>query len=168
MCPIKTGKIEVVVDKEVTYHQKMVNGQIVHYATEGPIVDPSNPIWKSYYHEWRLDRVGRHRLDGPAVVSGQCEVWYQYNKMHRDDGPAYTLLYTKDGRDDRWYRNGKLHRLDGPAYVSFLEIPKFYVNGIVCILPDDYTRAVARWRSYKEVTREEICSLIGNFRIVEW
>lgn len=37
--------------------------------------------------------------------------WYQNDKLHRLDGPAFE---TANG-DRQWWQNGKLHRLDGPA-----------------------------------------------------
>lgn len=126
-----------------------------------------------------------HREDGPAVIYpeglyGGSHEWYINGIRHRTDGPA---IIWGDG-DYNYYNNGRLHRLDGPAV--FRNAPKhampvhysgrslatdeyrFYVNDIKLHTESEYNKAVARWLSYREVTREDIKSKIGNFRIVEW
>lgn len=123
-----------------------------------------------WYKDGRL-----HRDDGPAMYAKPSyvemegnEIWYQCGEVHRDDGPAMIL----PGNYNIWFRHGKKHRLDGPAKIlgecsqeSQLE---FYVNGFRFDSSHKWQQAVDRWLSYKEVTREEIALLIGNFRIVEW
>ena len=53
-----------------------------------------------------------HRLDGPAFEDADgYKAWFQNNKLHRLDGPA---IEWADG-DKSWWQNGKRHRLDGPA-----------------------------------------------------
>ena len=37
--------------------------------------------------------------------------WYQYDQLHRVDGPA---IERADGSCE-WWVNGRLHRVDGPA-----------------------------------------------------
>ena len=54
----------------------------------------------------------RHRLDGPAwEETNGYKRWYQNGKCHREDGPAVEYA----NGDKEWYQNGKCHRLDGPA-----------------------------------------------------
>lgn len=71
-----------------------------------------------------------HRDDGPAVIrpcrNGQHDFfWYQYGKEHRDDGPAEMR---GDGTRS-WYLDGKRHRADGPA-IEFADGSKeYYLNG---------------------------------------
>lgn len=67
--------------------------------------------------EWMCDYV-HHRDDGPAIITHQLSNntlygWYQYGKLHRDDGPAY---YDKNKTFETWYYHGKKHRKHGPAY----------------------------------------------------
>lgn len=171
----------------------MVQGSTpsILHREDGPAVE-FNGGFRSWYVNGRLHRVDGpasiapdgdtrwcingqlHRDGGPAItISDGTEMWYQYGKLHRTDGPAHsspnspTILH-------RWFLNGKRHRLDGPAIVygptfNFSSVDReYYVNGILCRTKPEYARAVARWLSYKELTRDEIASLIGNFRIVEW
>ena len=125
-----------------------------------------------------------HNPDGPAIVittpnTFGRNIWYIDGKRHRTDGPA---VEWQDGDCD-YYVNGKRHRLDGPAIIRFVrnrtrdislmntrsnDILTWYVNGKYCETIGEYETAVARWTSYREVTREDIISVIGNFRIVEW
>lgn len=45
------------------------------------------------------------------------EYWVNdYNKYHREDGPAVTLT---NNNGVRWYSNGELHRVGGPAVESW-------------------------------------------------
>ena len=117
-----------------------------------------------------------HRDDGPAVIfpqtnyySSNCRSWYQNGVRHRVGGPAVEY---NDGRQLYYFR-GKLHRLDGPAKCGSMLYPggirhdDYWVNGRR-YESSAYPQAVANWLSYKEFTRDEITSLIGNFRIVEW
>lgn len=128
-----------------------------------------------------------HNPDGPAVIDprgifGGARKWYRHGKLHRDDGPA---IMWGDGDWD-YYQNGKRHRLDGPASLRQDGIQvwvtsrsggkwstptfdiRWFINDKHLISESDYNKAVARWLSYREVTREDIKSKIGNFRIVEW
>ena len=42
----------------------------------------------------------RHRLNGPAMTFEDGEQkWYQYNELHRDDGPAIIRDYCEIIRD---------------------------------------------------------------------
>ena len=108
-----------------------------------------------------------HREDGPAVIGPWGTAWYINGQRHRTDGPA---LEFPDGMQ-HWCLNGKLHRVDGPAITDVsasVATPWYYVNGIWCPGRASYEKVAAVWLSYREVTRDEITSLIGNFRIVEW
>lgn len=63
-----------------------------------------------------------HRDDGPAIIvygnkkEENIEIWYQYGKLHRLNGPAVI-----DPKQLKWYKNDKLHRIDSPAHI-FVEI----------------------------------------------
>lgn len=119
-----------------------------------------------------------HRLDGPAIYDDEGrKEWYVNNKRHRVDEPA---IITPQG-DKYWYQRGKRHRLDGPATELFRparyagtgnqgggKTYGYFVNGVRASNTNEYEKLVARWFSYREVTRNDIQSLIGNFRIVEW
>lgn len=117
-----------------------------------------------------------HREGGPARVTATGEEWFVNGKYHRDGGPAITKhMFLNSGIAQQWYQHGALHRLDGPATVDVhKDNPKeilwsaYYVNDIQCYKDHEYEKAVARWTSYKDVTREEISSVIGKFKIVEW
>jgi len=45
----------------------------------------------------------RHRLDGPAYISGGYRAWYKDGLRHREDGPA--IEYTSGAGE--WYLHGK-------------------------------------------------------------
>lgn len=109
-----------------------------------------------------------HNDAGPAYVSDMAEAWFVNGIRHRTDGPA---AITKEWQT--WYANGAIHRLDGPAVVPSQLVQQpfcgyYYVNGKPYNPSADYLKAVARWLSYREVTRSEIKQQIGQFRIVEW
>ena len=115
---------------------------------------------------WYKDRNHQilHRVDGPAIeYNNGSKWWYQNGKLHRDNGPAVEY----SGGTKLWFRNNFRHRIDGPAVELSDGGMVWYVNGYH-VSPANAHKAVARWLSYREVTRDEISSLIGNFRIVEW
>ena len=91
---------------------------------------------------WRNAAGQLHRDNNlPAVIwdCGTC-LWYQKDKLHRDDGPAViradgTQIWYKDGKKHRidgpavitvdsqmWYQDDKLHRIDGPAVIQTYEL----------------------------------------------
>ncbi|MDW9478855.1 hypothetical protein GOB57_09175 [Sinorhizobium meliloti] len=53
-----------------------------------------------------------HRTDGPSSILGQEREFRQFDRLHREDGPAVE----SEGLTG-WYRNGVPHREDGPALV---------------------------------------------------
>jgi len=68
-----------------------------------------------------------HREDGPAVNHWRADgtlymsIWYQHGKKHRDDEPA-DIQYYPDGilHLERWYQNGKCHRINElPAVIIY-------------------------------------------------
>lgn len=118
-----------------------------------------------------------HNPDGPALIrlenSRQIgrKVWYIDGKRHRTDGPAIEW----DDGDVDYVVNGKRHRLDGPAVIRYRhsypdehDRLHWYVNDRLYIARAEYETAVARWTSYRDVTRNEIKMIIGDFKIVEW
>ena len=115
----------------------------------------------SYYKDAKCKIL--HREDGPAREYPRgTKAWYFDNKLHRDDGSA---VIWHDGDQD-WYRDGKLHRLDGPARI-WTTFNTFYVNG-VRYKDHNFPKAVANWVSYVEVTKQDLQTILGNYRIVEW
>ena len=67
-----------------------------------------------------------HRDEKPACItsSGRKE-WYQYDKLHRDAGPAIEADYYQ-----QWYQHGKLHRIEGPAVIYFKSnYEEYWLNG---------------------------------------
>lgn len=60
-----------------------------------------------------------------------------------------------------------IHRLDGPAIDWSSPNSEFYING-TRYAEHQFPKAVANWVSYIEVTKQEINTLIGKYRIVEW
>jgi hypothetical protein len=75
--------------------------------------------------EWRTPDGKRHRLDGPAVVVGGTEAWWQNGERHRDDGPAVTR---PDGHQE-WWQYGELHREDEPAYIGSDGVMEWHRHG---------------------------------------
>lgn len=106
-----------------------------------------------------------HRIGGPSKTYewGQ-EEWYVRGKLHREDGPAVTY---SDGTQE-WFIHGKIHRLDGVASTVKRAYPMWAVNNKIYTSVDEYNKAVNHWLGYREVTKQEIINLIGNYRIVEW
>lgn len=51
-----------------------------------------------------------HRIGGPAIIDGECEVWYLHGKPHRVDGPAW--INKKNGGADYWVNGRRIHKLD--------------------------------------------------------
>ena len=149
----------------IRYFYVTTTGKQKFHHTDGPAIT-SNDGKSMWYLDGKL-----HRIDGPAIeyASGHRQ-WYQYGKRHREDGPA---MEWPSGSYE-WYLRGLRHRLDGPAIQRMLKIEinlpgrYWYVGGRYCTDADKYKQAVARWLSYKEVTRDEISQLIGKFKIVEW
>ena len=145
--------------------------KVIKNRFTGRIADTDGCI--RYYKNGKL----HSENDQPAVTyptksthlfSGS-KAWYYNGKRHRDKGPAFL---SECGTIKLYLSHGELHRLDGPAGImprtscsdAYVE---YRVNGRLYD-SDSYPRAVANWLSYKEFTRSEITSLIGNFRIVEW
>ena len=63
----------------------------------------------------------RHRLDGPAYISGGYRAWYKDGLRHREDGPA--IEYTGGGGE--WYLHGKqLSEEEFNEHLKKLEIKK--------------------------------------------
>ena len=146
------------------FYKDPPTNKILH-RVDGPAVEMDNGD-KHWYLNGKL-----HRIDGPAIVWNDtgAENWFQYGVAHRVGAPAVV--------HDRcliWYFRGKLHRLDGPAVMqratweATFVIQEYWINGIRYPCAVSYNKAVARWLSYREVTRDEVTSLIGNFRIVGW
>ena len=65
-----------------------------------------------------------------------------------------------------WYVDGKRHRLDGPA-LSWVSSSLYFINNIQ-YTPSKFPRAVANWISYVEVTKQDVETVVGNYRIVQW
>ena len=107
-----------------------------------------------------------HREDGPAVNNNRTQEWWVNGQRHRVDGPA---LLDVDGYK-AWYQNGYLHRLDGPAvehqgYEAFYITGRFfhagrYHNG------RHWVQAIVNYVSHIKVTKQDIKTTIGNYRIV--
>ena len=71
----------------------------------------------------------RHRIDGPAVISGSgYEFWYKNGILDRDDGPAFI---DKIDYYEAWYKDNELHRLDGPAETYSNGNNYWYKNGVL-------------------------------------
>ena len=113
-----------------------------------------------------------HNPNGPAriYVGGFYgrKVWMNNGKVHRTDGPAIEW----DDGDIDYFHCGKRHRLDGPAIIRQRAVYRhrlgWYINGTEYSTESAFLKAVTKWLSYKEVTREDIEQQIGQFRIVEW
>lgn len=77
---------------------------------------------KFYYQYGKL-----HRENGPAIIyPWGDEYWYYRGRLHRKNGPAVIT-----GQETKYYHNGKLHRDDGPAVISKggAYDPKYYKHG---------------------------------------
>lgn len=123
------------------------------------VIEPDGEI--CYYKDCNYTIL--HRTDGPAVISAHRTTWWYTNgKRHRIDGPAIEW----SNRDESWFRYGKLHRLDGPAISNLWSII-YRVNGVKCTITE-FPKLVARWVSYVEVTKADIETVIGKYRITEW
>jgi hypothetical protein len=109
--------------------------------------DEGTIIW---YQEGKLHRVG-----GPAI---ECldgyKAWYQKDKLHRADG--YAVEYTNGSKF--WYIDGKLHRLDGPAVEYTDGSKEWHIDGKE-YTQDEFDKIINL--KVKELTLEEICSLLG-------
>lgn len=163
--------------------RNLETGEILYHRTDGPAritVTSSGTL-----QEWF--RYGeKHRTDGPAFVDSDGSQYYYINgKCHREDGPARSskvaniwmingkvhrigapaILYTNGNYN--WLSKGVRHRLDGPAVKRGNSL-FYYVNGKFCATDHVYLKAVAHWMSYLELTRNDIESIVGKFRIVEW
>ena len=120
-----------------------------------------NPLGTYYYRDAK-NRI-LHREDGPALITaGGSQKWFIDGKPHRVGAPAIIWF---DGDQD-WYLNGKLHRLDGPARQWDCS-DSFYINGTQ-YLKREFPQAVAKYVTYIEVTKQDIQTLLGNYRITEW
>jgi hypothetical protein len=63
-----------------------------------------------------------HRNDGPADIERRpngtlIEKWYREGRLHREGGPAITARYGDGTVTEEWYRDDKMHREDGPAAI---------------------------------------------------
>ena len=79
----------------------------------GPYVRTNSDLNTTTYYKYPNYTV-RHRLGGPAYISGGYRAWYKDGLRHREDGPA---IISPAG-SEYWYQNDQLHRLGGPAYIS--------------------------------------------------
>ena len=77
----------------------------------------------------------RHRVNAPAETHWDKNgniiqtIWYKYNRIHRDDGPAYMVRSYEPGPDishgimaenyDVWYEEGIRHREGQPAEIWY-------------------------------------------------
>lgn len=70
-------------------------------------------------------------VNAPSIrYANGGEVWYKEGEIHRDDGPAVTLISSK-GKNIFWYNNGKYHRENGPAVILHNgKIKEWYINGV--------------------------------------
>jgi hypothetical protein len=82
-------------------------------------------IYPDGHEEWHNELDQKHRIDGPAYISGGIQHWYLHDKLHRDDGgPA---VINSDGSTE-WWINGERHRTDGPALINS-KGSHWYFNG---------------------------------------
>lgn len=51
-------------------------------------------------------------------LTDESEVYFKNGKLHRLDGPAVTIYWSNQKREQYWFKEGNLHREDGPAYIS--------------------------------------------------
>lgn len=66
-----------------------------------------------------------HRVDGPAYVSSDTQMWYENGLLNNTSGPS---IINPSG--EFWYMNGKLHR-DGDAAITRKSGDKeWYQHGI--------------------------------------
>jgi hypothetical protein len=77
-----------------------------------------------------------HRIDGPAVITPDREIWYHNGVAHRDYEPAYTLWRSAEDKNNnrqpltmQWLQYGKHHREDGPAVIWDDGTEEYYLNG---------------------------------------
>ena len=68
----------------------------------GPNVRTNSDLNTTTYYKYPNYTV-RHRLDGPAYISGGYRAWYKDGLRHREDGPA--IEYTSGAGE--WYLHGK-------------------------------------------------------------
>ena len=68
----------------------------------GPYVRTNSDLNTTTYYKYPNYTV-RHRLDGPAYISGGYRAWYKDGLRHREDGPA--IEYTSGAGE--WYLHGK-------------------------------------------------------------
>lgn len=74
--------------------------------------------------EWFVNGL-RHREDGPAIEYPNGDhMWYTKNELHRVDGPAIDAA-----THQQWVQHGKIHRIDGPAIITQEGLNSWYVNG---------------------------------------
>jgi hypothetical protein len=74
-----------------------------------------------------------HRIDGPAVVSNNCEIYYKHGRIHRKDGPAIIRKYICTNTEEYWldgirYNDntfttvyGREYDSDDDSYVDFYD-----------------------------------------------
>jgi hypothetical protein len=105
-----------------------------HYYCDGKILNAEEyadrlKINPHYYYSkgvvtrtW-VDRAKNvlHRLHGPAieVSDGSYYVWYKDGLIHRDDGPAMTLVaQSGQGTQELYFTNGEPHSKDGLKIIN--------------------------------------------------
>lgn len=67
-----------------------------------------------------------HREDGPAFQSSEKSIWYFEDERHRENGPAYEEI---NGYQEWWFY-GKTHRVDGPAILYPNGDKEYWLNDI--------------------------------------
>lgn len=92
--------------------------------------------------EYWFENNMKHRLGEPAAILRDGKrhsiAYYQYDKLHRLDGPA--VIETVNGVVvlEQYYVDGRCHREDGPAHISRDEqsgriiAAAYYRNGERC------------------------------------
>ena len=112
---------------------------ILHRLGGPAVIDHGNRSWKWY----QFNKL--HRDDGPAVMIDGTEFWYQFGKLHREDGPA--IIYSNGTKI--WYRYNLRHRLDGPAIECApgdLNSSEYWVGGRKCLDILDYQKRLDLWK----------------------
>lgn len=67
-----------------------------------------------------------------VIKRGKTTYFYQYNKLHKKDGPA---IFFPDEYEEWWY-NGLRHRIKGPSVFRTNGIKEYWFNGIK-MTPED-------------------------------
>lgn len=155
---------------------------------EIPLKSKEGDAWEKSVIRHGIGQTISWKCNGEEVLSIKIEPfrttlsWISGGKLHNGAGPAFLAFSGKDNRsmsliEVGFYRNGLLHRdeNEGPAYLDYSSLLIWYKNGqkhrsngLPCLEHEKHPYEKREYAENGKLIREEIPSIYGTTRIVEY